>query len=112
MGVTMSLSNRLRVAALVGITVIVTSAGWLRAQTSAGVPQFFVPVVLDPAVKPLPNPTPTIVKEWGPLPSGRMWGSSAGVDIGPDGHVWAYDRCGAFDVAAGACDTSTVDPIL
>jgi sugar lactone lactonase YvrE len=41
-----------------------------------------------------------------------MWGSSAGVDIGPDGHIWAYDRCGAFDLAAGACDSSKVDPIL
>lgn len=100
------------VAALVGMTVMMASEGSLRAQSTAGFPQFFVPVVVDPAVKPLPNPTPTIVKEWGPLPAGRRWGSSAGVDIGPDGQVWAYDRCGEFDLAAGACDTSKVDPIL
>ena len=58
-------------------------------------PQFFVPVVVDPAMGPLPNPNPTVIKEWGQLPDGRTWGSTAGVDIGPDGHVWAYDRCGA-----------------
>ena len=108
----MSLSNRSSVAALVGIAVIVASAGWARAQSGAGFPQFFVPVVFDPAARPLPNPAPTIIKEWGPLPGGRVWGSSAGVDIGPDGHVWAYDRCGEFDLAAGGCDNSTVDPIL
>ena len=108
----MSLSNRSSLAALVSISVIVLSGGWSRAQSRGGFPQFFVPVVMDPAARPLPNPTPTIIKEWGPLPGGRVWGSSAGVDIGPDGHVWAYDRCGEFDLAAGGCDNSTVDPIL
>jgi len=63
--------------------------------------------VLDPARNPLPNPNPTIVKNWGELPDGRMWGSTAGVDIGPDGNVWAYDRCGA-----NTCATSNADPIL
>ena len=41
------------------------------------------------------------------LPDGRTWGSTAGVDIGPDGHVWACDRC-----RAGSCDGSNVAPIL
>ena len=100
------------IAALVGLAVIATSEGRLNAQSSPGFPQFFVPVVIDSAAKPLPNPTPTIIKEWGPLPGGRRWGSSAGIDIGPDGNVWAYDRCGEFDLAAGACDASKVDPIL
>ena len=63
--------------------------------------------IVDPASKPLPNPNPVVVKNWGTLPSGRVWGNTAGVDIGPDGNVWAYDRCGA-----GACQGSTVDPIL
>lgn len=67
----MSLSNRLSVAALAGIMVIMASGGWLRAQSGAGFPQFFVPVVVDPAAKPLPNPTPTIIKEWGRIGSGR-----------------------------------------
>jgi DNA-binding beta-propeller fold protein YncE len=99
-------------AALVGIAVIATSEGRLRAQSSSGFGQFFVPVLIDPAAKPLPNPAPTIMKEWGPLPAGRRWGSSAGIAIGPDGNIWAYDRCGEFDLAAGACDSSKVDPIL
>jgi sugar lactone lactonase YvrE len=100
------------VAALIGTTAIVASAERLRAQSSAGFGQFFVPVLVDPAAKPLPNPAPTIMKEWGPLPTGRRWGSSAGIAIGPDGNIWAYDRCGEFDLAAGACDSSKVDPIL
>ena len=63
--------------------------------------------VVDPARASLPNPNPTVVKNWGALPDGRVWGSTAGVDIGPDGHVWAYDRCGA-----NSCDGSTLAPIL
>jgi hypothetical protein len=47
--------------------------------------------VADPAKNPLPNPNPTVIKNWGALPEGRVWGSTAGVDIGPDGNVWAYD---------------------
>ena len=107
----MSLSNRLRFASLVGIAVVVMSPEWLRAQSGASFPQFFIPVVVDPAASPLPNPTPTIIKEWGPLPDGRRWGSTAGVDIGPDGHVWAYDLCGDYGLGGG-CDNSNVDPIL
>lgn len=44
---------------------------------------------------------------WAKLPDGRKWGSTAGVDIGPDGTVWAYDRCGA-----NACTDSPLDPVL
>ncbi|HEY7817810.1 MAG TPA: hypothetical protein VIG29_06315, partial [Vicinamibacteria bacterium] len=67
--------------------------------------------VVDPASKPLPNPNPVVVKNWGELPDNRKWGSTAGVDIGPDGQVWAYDRCGAYALAGG-CDTSNVTPVL
>jgi DNA-binding beta-propeller fold protein YncE len=63
--------------------------------------------VVDPASKPLPNPNSTVIKDFAKLPDGRAWGSTAGVDIGPDGHIWAYDRCGA-----NSCAGSTVDPIL
>jgi hypothetical protein len=39
----------------------------------------------------LPNPTTKVIRNWGELPAGRKWGTSAGVDIDPkDGHVWAY----------------------
>jgi DNA-binding beta-propeller fold protein YncE len=63
--------------------------------------------VVDPASKALPNPTAKVIRNFGTLPDGRTWGSTAGVDIGPDGHIWAYDRCGA-----NTCVGSTVDPIL
>src|SRR6476659_10774593 len=64
----------------------------------------------------LPNPAPVVTRNWGQLPAGRKWGTTAGVDIDPrDGNVWAYERCGA-PAAAGAgggavdCDTNAVDP--
>ena len=60
----------------------------------------------------LPNPTGEVITQWVDLPDGRTWGSTAGIDIGPDGHIWVYDRCGAF-VLDGGCEANpTVDPIL
>ena len=66
----------------------------------------------------LPNPAPNVVRNWGQLPAGRKWGTTAGVDIDPvDGNVWAYERCGA-PAAGGAgggavdCETNPVDPIF
>ncbi len=64
----------------------------------------------------LPNPTATVIANWGDLPEGREWGSTAGVDIDPiDGQVWAYERCGAGSFGAGVpvnCDSNPVDPIF
>lgn len=64
----------------------------------------------------MPNPTPTVVPNWGELPAGREWGSTAGIDIDPtDGHIWAYERCGASSFGGGVpvnCDTNPVDPIF
>ena len=59
----------------------------------------------------LPNPTSEVILNWAPLPDGREWGTTAGIDIGPDGHVWAYDRCGgALD---GGCEANPeLDPIF
>jgi len=63
-----------------------------------------------------PNPAPTVVSNWGELPAGREWGSTAGIDIDPtDGHVWAYERCGASAFGGGVpvnCDSNPVDPIF
>jgi sugar lactone lactonase YvrE len=66
----------------------------------------------------LPNPAPKVNPNWGQLPAGRTWGTTAGVDIDPlDGNVWAYERCGA-PAAGGAgggavdCETNPVDPIF
>ena len=63
--------------------------------------------ILDPVRSFLPNPNPTVIKGFGPLPDGRMWGSTAGVAIGRDQNVWAYDRCGT-----NTCLDSTVNPIF
>ena len=39
----------------------------------------------------MPNPNPVVTKNWGELPAGRKWGTSAGIDIDPiDGNIWAY----------------------
>ena len=78
----------------------------------AGGTAFTQSEVLDPARNPLPNPTATVIKDWGKLPDGRVWGSSAGVDIGPDGHIWSYDRCGAIQLNEGGCDNSPLNPIV
>jgi sugar lactone lactonase YvrE len=64
----------------------------------------------------LPNPAPILTQNWGQLPEGREWGSTAGVDIDPfDGNVWAYERCGAGSFGQGTpvnCDNNPVDPIF
>lgn len=64
----------------------------------------------------MPNPNPVVSRNWGELPEGREWGSTAGVDIDPfDGHVWAYERCGAGSFGAGVpinCHTNPVAPIF
>ena len=60
---------------------------------------------------PLPNSGPTVILDWPPLPDGRTWGATAGIDVGPDGHLWVKDRCGSNGIAGG-CDVTEVDPIL
>jgi len=64
----------------------------------------------------IPNPTSTVIENWGDLPEGREWGSTAGIDIDPhDGQVWAYERCGAGNFGGGVaitCDSNPVDPIF
>ena len=59
----------------------------------------------------LPNPNPSAVLAFAPLPDGRAWGSTAGIDIGPDGHIWAYDRCGG-GLDGGCGNNPEVDPIF
>src|ERR1700722_1807617 len=59
-----------------------------------------------PPPNDLPNPYQTGVA-WGQLPDGRKWGSTAGVEVAPDGNIWAYDRCGA-----NACEKSDLAPVL
>lgn len=62
--------------------------------------------------RPLPNPTGEVLTQWGDFPEGREWGSTAGIDIGPDGHVWMYDRCGAAGLGGGCEANSDLDPVF
>src|SRR4051812_10452099 len=55
-----------------------------------------------------PNPYSGGVN-WGKLPDGRKWGATGGVDVAPDGTIWAYDRCGGNQ---NGCAASTLAPIL
>ena len=66
----------------------------------------------------LPNPAPKVTRNWGELPAGRKWGTSAGLDIDPkDGHIWGYERCGAGTLGGAGgggttCETNDVDPVF
>ena len=66
----------------------------------------------------LPNPAPVVTRNWGQLPAGRKWGTTAGIDVDPiDGNIWAYERCGAGAVGGAGgggvdCDNTPVDPIF
>ena len=40
-------------------------------------------------------------RQWARLADGKPWGTTAGIEIGPHGEIWAIDRCGA-----GSCDGS------
>jgi DNA-binding beta-propeller fold protein YncE len=63
----------------------------------------------DPNMPPRNDlPNPWAQRQVMPLPEGRIWGSTAGVDVakGRD-DVWAIDRCGS-----NTCVGSSVDPLL
>ena len=63
----------------------------------------------------LPNPASIVTRNWGQLPAGRKWGTTAGIDIDPtDGNVWSYERCGAGTAGGGPvdCDNTPLDPIF
>jgi hypothetical protein len=59
----------------------------------------------------LPNPYRAGV-HWGDLPDGRIWGSVVGIDIGPDGTIWAVERCGSFGFGGTPCLDNLVDPVV
>lgn len=59
----------------------------------------------------LPNPYQPGVRNWAALPGGRAWGSTAGIDIGPKGELWAIDRCGANTCEGSSLPTvHRIDP--
>jgi len=70
-------------------------------------PQGQYPVTL-PAVShlgarnDLPNPYQAGV-DFGQLPAGRKWGSTASVTTAPDGTIWVVDRCGVSGAGGTTC---------
>jgi len=102
---------------LVAIGTVVLTAG--PASQQSGAPGANAPAQAEqaPLVSPLgarndlPNPYLAGVS-WGQLPGGRKWGSTAGIAVGPDGNIWAIDRCGAFGSRGTNCAGSPLDPIL
>lgn len=72
-----------------------------------------------PAVSPtgVRNDLPTPYGEgvdWGQLPAGRKWGSTASVTTAPDGTIWVVDRCGNSGAGGATCSGpgASVDPIF
>jgi hypothetical protein len=104
---------RILLAALVAVFVSVayTYSGMITALSAQGAAKVANPITGEG----LPNPAPKVTRNWGELPAGRKWGTSAGLDIDPkDGHVWGYERCGAGTPGGGPvdCENNLVDPIF
>ena len=61
----------------------------------------------------LPNPYQSGV-DWGQLPAGRKWGSTASVTTAPDGTIWVVDRCGNSGAGGTTCGGASagVNPIF
>jgi DNA-binding beta-propeller fold protein YncE len=61
----------------------------------------------------LPNPYGEGV-DWGELPAGRKWGSTASVTTAPDGTIWVADRCGNSGAGGTTCSgaNAATDPIF
>lgn len=61
----------------------------------------------------LPNPYQPGV-DWGQLPPGRKWGSTASVTTAPDGTIWVVDRCGNSGAGGTTCGgaSASVNPIF
>ena len=93
-------SSLVAIAAIVGIAVVAT-----------GQSQQPPPVSSLGARNDLPNPYALGVS-WGQLPDHRKWGSTAGIAVGPDGNIWAIDRCGVSGSQGTNCAGSPLDPIL
>jgi DNA-binding beta-propeller fold protein YncE len=82
------------------------SAQWYG--TAVGLVCVISVTALGQARNPAPNSQPNPyrpVEQWAQL--GRSWGSTSAVDVGPNGHVWVAERCGA-----NSCAGSDLDPIL
>ena len=105
------------VSLFMAIGAFVGLAGSTRPQSSAASRNAAILADQPPEASPLgarnnlPNPYLPGVS-WGLLPDGRKWGSTAGIAVGPDGNIWAIDRCGAHGSRGTNCAGSPLDPIL
>lgn len=109
---------RLLVASGAPLFIAACTAGGAAEQPQASAPAPAAAVGNSITGVGLPAPLPVVTRNWGQLPAGRQWGTTAGIDIDPtDGNVVAYERCGA-GAAGGAgggsvdCETNVVDPIF
>ncbi len=61
----------------------------------------------------LPNPFMAGV-DWGQLPEGRKWGSTASVTTAPDGTIWVADRCGKSGAGGELCNGASagINPVF
>jgi DNA-binding beta-propeller fold protein YncE len=61
----------------------------------------------------LPNPFMAGF-DWGQLPEGRKWGSTASVTTAPDGTIWVADRCGKSGAGGELCNgaSASIDPVF
>jgi len=61
----------------------------------------------------LPNPFQPGV-DFGELPAGRKWGSTASVTTAPDNTIWVIDRCGNSGAGGTTCAgaSATVNPVF
>jgi sugar lactone lactonase YvrE len=61
----------------------------------------------------LPNPFQPGV-DFGQLPAGRTWGSTASVTVAPDNTIWVVDRCGNSGAGGTTCSgaSASVNPIF
>jgi sugar lactone lactonase YvrE len=101
----------------VGVALLLaTQLADTRAHAQGAAPNAQRSTVANPITgEGLPNPAPVVTRNWGQLPAGRKWGTTAGIDIDPiDGNVWAYERCGAGTAGGGPvdCDNTPLDPIF
>jgi len=96
------------VPAMAALLLVTVACGGAEVEPAMEEAPTEMAAVLDGSVpiNDLPNPYSSI-DGWGKLPDGREWGSTAGVDIDPDGSLWAIDRCGG-----NSCAGSDLDPIL
>jgi NHL repeat len=46
--------------------------------------------------------------DWGELPAGRKWGSTASITTAPDGTIWVVDRCGNSGAGGTTCGGASV----